>query len=450
MRYLCLTLIFFQLSLAATSKKPLYRLKGQGEFYHNFETMDVDRWLDRKQWLKSLKYTEKQKREEIERDYREEVGRVITCIGSCRLERGEGSYELSYRSLIIEGDTIETAKDSYLWVALKNGNLLRLSSLSKLQIPEVNLTSKRAHFAMVLVRGFIHHIDRRDDPIFAGDGLIDTDTIIFPLRYKPANMEYYYYKKYKKISRSNHTREELFKLYRDEKSKADQFNGSNFSREYFIHTPHGDFMVENTSFMMSFQAKTGAYWKHGLVEGVVQPAKVQLRKAKAFEETLSSHKWYVVSRGEVREKPELDKEFLGEKYLVERGIAVRLVRDHFFNKYFSGLFKNLAANKRIATAAQGAKIWSIDELDKRIQYYKEFYHFMGRRWIQHADKLGPKMAFIPSRYFNKKAMQNVVSNLVELKLRDFPEMKQYNPTQFHFWLHHRMKGPYFPKGALEE
>lgn len=447
MRYLCLAILFSYFSLA--DSKPLYRLKGQGNFYHDFETLDVDRWLSRKDWLKSLKYTEKEKREAIERGYREEVGRVITCIGSCRIERGQGGYDLSYRSLIIEGDTIETGKDSYLWVALKNGNMLRLSSLTKLQIPEINLTPKRAHFSMVLVRGFIHHIDRRDDPIFAGDGLIDTDTIIFPLRYKQANLEYYYWRKFKGLSKKRSTREELFNLYRVEKSKADQFNGSDFSREYFIHTAHGDFMVKNTSFMMSFQARDGAYWRHGLVEGTVQPAKVQLRKAKAFEETLLSQKWYVVKRGEVEVKPELDLEFTGEKFIIERGIAVRLVRDHFFNKYFSALFKNLVANKRIATAEQGARIWTDKELDQRIKYYKDYYHFMGRRWIQHADNLGPRMTYIPARYFNQRALQDVVSNLQGLKLRDFPEMKKYNKTQFHFWLHNRMKGSYFPKGVLE-
>lgn len=439
--------IFFILTLGFLSlqAEPLYRLKGQNYFYRNFERMDADRWLDTDIWKKSLKHTPIEKRAEIERKYREEFAHVITCVGSCRVHRDSGHYSLSYKSVLVEGDSVETGKNSILWLALKDGNLLRLSSLTKVKLSEINLGSGMAQVTISLTHGFIHGFDRRDDPMIIGDGLIDTDPMIFPLRFEKANMEYYYWKKHhKKGNLRGSTRGELFQYYLSGKAQVEQVLPRDFKRKYLIHSSYGDMIVENASFMMAFDPAKGSYWWHGLNEGELIPATVQLRKETAFEETLYPRKWHLIKDGLVEVKPELGKLFSGESYIMQRGVGVRVVRDRFFLKYSQGLYKSLLKKNRHTMAREGARLWSLEELNQREAYLKKYYHFMGRTWMSHYNGLKKKWPELKVSYYNGQALKVLISELQSLKILDSPILRKLGRDQLHFYLWAKAKGRWYP------
>ena len=105
--------------------------------------------LDHKEWLSFKKWKEEyEKREKFppwerlkrERSLKERVGYVVDCRGECFLYRGLGKNKIQFKSTVREGDEIQTKKDSYLWLFLMDGTMVRVSPQTSLTMREINIS----------------------------------------------------------------------------------------------------------------------------------------------------------------------------------------------------------------------------------------------------------------------------------------------------------------------
>ncbi|MBF0365114.1 MAG: hypothetical protein HQK50_06055, partial [Oligoflexia bacterium] len=116
----------------------------------------------------------------------EQMGRVVAIVGACKLFHGLGYSYLSYRSQIYEGDEVECEDDSYLWILLKEGTLVRLAPKSEVAFQEINLGRQKNFLYVRIHKGLVYWYSRVADPVEESD-LFQTETLFFPLRYFAAN-----------------------------------------------------------------------------------------------------------------------------------------------------------------------------------------------------------------------------------------------------------------------
>ena len=109
---------------------------------------------------------------------REQMGRMIHCVGECRLYRGMQFIRGKRRSLIREGDEIETARDSYAWVLFWDGSLLRVSPESGVTFREFNVAPEGFFLFLRLNRGHLFLANRNLNPVEELEReLVETDAL---------------------------------------------------------------------------------------------------------------------------------------------------------------------------------------------------------------------------------------------------------------------------------
>jgi hypothetical protein len=77
-----------------------------------------------------------------ERNNREVVGHFFQCVGLCRIDRGQSFFNPNFRTAIYEGDEIQTIGESYAWIFLMDGTIVRLSPESSINFNELNIGVK--------------------------------------------------------------------------------------------------------------------------------------------------------------------------------------------------------------------------------------------------------------------------------------------------------------------
>ena len=105
--------------------------------------VDEKEWLSFKKWRENFEKREKfppWERLKRERSLKERVGHIMDCRGECWLFRGLGKNKVQFRSTVREGDEIQTSKDSYLWLFLLDGTMVRVSPQSSITMREINIT----------------------------------------------------------------------------------------------------------------------------------------------------------------------------------------------------------------------------------------------------------------------------------------------------------------------
>ena len=149
MKWILLFLLFFGQSWAQVQQEDQqvkdmhdpFIYKGQERSLVQWRDLDPKIWLDYKAWEVERAYRDQNPQWRIElRDIllSELVGKVVSCIGTCKIYRGKVFVNASYRSKIYEGDEIQTTEDSYAWVFLMDGTLVRIAPKSSISFKEIN------------------------------------------------------------------------------------------------------------------------------------------------------------------------------------------------------------------------------------------------------------------------------------------------------------------------
>ncbi|MFA6238247.1 MAG: hypothetical protein WC635_13015 [Bacteriovorax sp.] len=115
-----------------------------------------------------------------ERNNREVVGRFFQCTGNCRIDRGQSFFNPNHRTAIYEGDEIQTIGDSYAWIFLFDGTMVRLSPESSINLNELNIGVKENFLSARVNTGNILWLSR-NEALFQENNLRETDVLFFPL-----------------------------------------------------------------------------------------------------------------------------------------------------------------------------------------------------------------------------------------------------------------------------
>lgn len=157
--------------------------KDQKQSTTKWGEVDINAFLSLKDW-KDLRSERDQvpEWETIAREHsnREIIGRFFQCVGNCRIDRGQGFFKPSYRTALYEGDEIQTIKDSYAWIFLFDGTMVRLSPESSINLNELNIGVKENFINARINAGNIVWLSR-NEALFEETNIRETDVLFFPL-----------------------------------------------------------------------------------------------------------------------------------------------------------------------------------------------------------------------------------------------------------------------------
>ncbi|MFG1515490.1 hypothetical protein ABMA71_12800, partial [Halobacteriovorax sp. ZH3_bin.1] len=184
-----LFILTIALSALASSSEVETKFKDDRNSLIRWDQIKAKKWLDFDEWKEELRFKESYP---LWRDLEkisgidEEIGRVIKCVGECTLFRALGNNQVGYRSLIKENDDIETGVDSYLWLMLFDGTLIRMSPESSISLKEMNVLKEEVFFNIRMNVGNILLISRSKEKL-ADLEQRDTDAVFFPLPINKTN-----------------------------------------------------------------------------------------------------------------------------------------------------------------------------------------------------------------------------------------------------------------------
>ena len=150
--------------------------------------LDAVDYLDYDLWLIDTKLKDKWTNWEKtvrEKRQRENFGKILHCVGSCRIYRGIGNYKTQFRSNILEGDELITDENSYAWIFLVDGTIVRLSPSSSITFREINVGIKETFIHARINSGNILWLSRKTEKFKLVNDR-ETDSIFLPLDFYEA------------------------------------------------------------------------------------------------------------------------------------------------------------------------------------------------------------------------------------------------------------------------
>ena len=166
-----------------------FDFKGIKKNLIKWDELNPDGWLSLDQWKKSRVRKDQEpewKLNLIERNLRELVGRFLECVGDCRIYRGEGFSTSQYKSRVRELDEIITQQNSYAWIAMADGTLVRLSPNTSVSFKEINIGKKENFVHLRINSGNVLVLNRVKHQ-YKVRNLRETDKVFLPLGLNSAN-----------------------------------------------------------------------------------------------------------------------------------------------------------------------------------------------------------------------------------------------------------------------
>jgi hypothetical protein len=166
-----------------------FEYKNQKVSSFNWNELSPYEFLSFRQWR--IETEVKEKTPEWEDSYRsrknrEVVGRFFQCVGTCHIERGEGFFNPKFRSNIYESDEIQTIGESYAWIFLMDGTMVRLSPQSSVTINELNIGKTENFINARINAGNVFWMSRLEN-YHEENNSRETDALFFPLNLYEAN-----------------------------------------------------------------------------------------------------------------------------------------------------------------------------------------------------------------------------------------------------------------------
>ncbi len=381
---------------------------------------------------------------------RENIGRVIKCIGTCRLFRGEGSFAVRSRSQIIEGDEVQTFKDSSVWIFLNDGGLVRLSSDTSMSFNEFNFTYGNMFFQARLNFGHVH-LRPRHIGEYKLDKLEQTDQSFLPLPVMATNEEFFERKLYKGAGDINsyfHTKEPKEEMVKELNSLVRE-NQKMFKRiNSVFHLSSANATVISTNMVIDFfyDFKKESFLKASKKEELLK--KDDKRKQSLFFigrdirkkkiQSLVSDQWYRVNaRGmEINEDEDMGRQFGPLKLLVKRIPSVLLARERFLRKYSGYLLENYTDEEDMFRKF-GFRVWNKQdktELKRRVEFLNNTVKRMEAALLYNiVDKNDEVTEVIPTSLY-QKAFARTLLPLKKSYHLEKSNVKTYNKLDYKIWL----------------
>jgi len=370
--------------------------KGQDQSLINWEKLDKS-WMDFRKWKLTLKYKEENTDWEIlikNRQMREVLGRGIQCVGTCQLYRGIKNNNLNFRSLLLEGDEVMTEADSYAWIFLLDGTLVRISPNSSISLREINIGMDSNFFQVRINYGNILWMARDIRP-YNVDNEPESDTIFLPLDFKETRAQ---------ILPIEYSESDIFKVlikphnYERHQTLANRLIAENNLYIHakptysFIVMPNGT--VAGKNLQAEFVVLTGneSYFKKRTPEQLgfeLYEGEENLNKSASFYFRGFDNKevgevepgyWYKVSsQGQKLKKmpQEKNKQFWPGELLTGKITSIIMARELLLRKYSTFMFEDII-DPQVFAEVHGYRLWGrMDDIYKeglyrRLEFLKEY------------------------------------------------------------------------------
>ncbi|MCO4795391.1 MAG: hypothetical protein KC493_16850 [Bacteriovoracaceae bacterium] len=363
--------------------------KDQKHSLTRWDTLDPDDWMNFGFWRKARRLKDQQPKWETilqEKRLREIMGRVIECKGDCRLFRGRGFNNVTFRSSVREGDELLTIGDSYAWIYLMDGTIIRVSPDSSLTFKEFNIGTKEFFVHIRVNAGNVVYMNRSRSPMKEVTDR-ETDQYFLPLTFYEANPV---------SGKTNIDEDNLFEMLDETDNylaNIKRLNGmiaknnekiSDKKTYNFLVMPNGtmtgyDLNVEvivllgNKSYIKQRDSTWQGYTKQKDESGVFYFRGFENKQT--FGVDIGVWQEIDVSGRSILPAPKPEKFSFGE-LLSKRPYSIMVAREYFMEK-FSIPFFNITDPDEMALK-QGYRLWgklgsdSKDDMQRRLNYLHEY------------------------------------------------------------------------------
>lgn len=362
------------------------------------------------------------------RKNREVVGRFFQCVGTCHVEGSEGFFNPAYRSTIYEGDDIQTIGNSYAWVFLLDGTMVRLSPDSSVTINEINL-GKTENFINARVNsGNVFWLSRLAKSIIENN-FRETEVLFFPLNLYEANPE---------TEIKPYNEENLYLLAEEKMTNLNQVKRLNLLIEdnntnlvkgrktfAFIVTPTITFMgyepvLEILSLLGGktyFRKRPFEEQEYKIADGDTDAEiQYQLRGYDNKELTpLKTYEWMEVDlKGKNVTEVNDAYWFNMGSFITKRIPSIMVARELLMKRYSDFLYQKEYDQLTLAKK-EGYRLWEKSEQDERFEFLKEFSRRMettnllsSAHFTERMKSRGQKLAATEySDFYFKKALDRL-------------------------------------------
>lgn len=379
-----------------------------------------------------------------ERNLREKVGNVFQCAGICRIDRGESFFNASHRTTLYEGDEFQTIGDSYAWIFLLDGTMVRLSPHSSITISELNVSKEQFFIHARLNAGNILWLSRSESQ-FEELNIRETDVLFFPLKL---------YEAMPVVEKKPYLEDFLIELIDEKNTRINQYkalnteivknnsmtkNKTTFS---FLVMPNGTLMGNSVNVEAVVLIGSRSYIKNrsskflGHQTAVDENLSLQLRGFENKElSVVNADTWmFIDEKG--RTLGIVDDTYwltMGE-FITRRIPSLMLGRELFLQQY-SGFLFDPASTPLVLARDYGYRTWSKEEIDQRLQFLKEYFRRIEtsnlltssnfrQRLENRGDTAGARGQIMEfGNHFFIKALNRYYT------FEDDPETKEYNPDR---------------------
>ena len=344
--------------------------------------LDFQRWKIERQ-LKDENPLWKQNLQETR--LTEKAGFVIDCVGECRNYRGLGYAKVRYLSTIMEGDEIFTMKDSYLWIYLLDGTLVRMSPESSITLKEINRGKTENMIYARLNTGNILWWSRAQNHFISKDHK-ETDSLFLPLDMYEANMQTRRFK----VDEDN-----LYAYLQADTNKAKKYTRLNklidesnamgsFPTRSFLTFPNGS--VYGKNMVAEFVVLNGGntYFKSRTIEQQGLEGEAPESELVFFyrgfnntsEDLIENGKWYRVGTKGRTLNPETEMRFSMGEFLTTNIPTILTARELMYQKYSGFMHDSTLTDLQLASG-KGYRLWgdfnqSDSDLSQRVRFLKEY------------------------------------------------------------------------------
>lgn len=437
--------------------KPAY--KNQKQSLIDWENIDPNKWLDYFSWKEKRDYQDKNPKWKVhlrDRLNQEILGKVVQCVFKCTRFRGLQEDFVQYRSHIKEGDEVQTSDDSYLWIVLVDGTLIRLSPNSSITFNEVNIGKSRFFYNLRLNYGHFHWQPRKLGEYKAHD-LSETDQVFFPLLEGRANREYY-----AKLEHQLMTDEEQMQFVLaknpghvsqyERLNKLLKKNEENFklwNTTLLLVTANTTIHNENAIMDVFFDVNGKSLVRH--LESVSSLSKddpreelVQLHfRGYTNKDSLdiSPNTWYEINKEglSAKENSEIDQKFHLLDLFLKRIPTIHLLRELVMHEsYDVALQKPEEITEKDLALNYGYRLWDLEdkkEIEIRLKYLLEYF-----RRVETTNLFSLKKVFKDKKEktfddsYTQYALESYMKYLKNRFGKKRLKIKEMTDTQFYLWV----------------
>ncbi|MBD65459.1 MAG: hypothetical protein CME62_09650 [Halobacteriovoraceae bacterium] len=357
---------------------------------NDWQNIDAKEWFDLDNWIKNRELKDQMPdwRVHLRNKLASELmGRVVKCLGSCAYYHKLKPVKAEGQTILREGDEFVTKENSYAWIMLVDGTLIRVSPKTSLSFTEINISDQDIFSLIRLNHGHLNMLARRKGE-YQAVNKADTDLAFYPLRLKKANREYYAMQEYRKFSEAQRLIYEIVEHpgYVAQTNALNQMINQQHEKTFtktsslYVYTPNFTVKLRGLNLSM-FYALNGQ--GHVKVSDTVEnfketdsrekSARLMLRGYSSFKElTPQRNQWYEIdSKGrEAILNPSLEQVYGSSEGMIKRLITLSFAREILIEKHSVDLLREISAEK--LTKEFGYRRWTQEEQIKRRKFLDEY------------------------------------------------------------------------------